>query len=213
MSSMYLAAFQLGVIYALLPGPILIGSSQRVVTSGWSQGLWFILGATFADLIYIALVQLGISSLLTDNLLISLVLGVVGGGWLIKLGTDAIRVPVKHRSVSNAILKSADFKQALTDGLIINLFNPFAIVGWLSLVASFAVLWSPNGAMHEVDSLLILLMFLSGKKVWQLLVVGIISKARQQMHWRWVKSLSLVGGLCLIICGIGSWLSAAHLIF
>jgi L-lysine exporter family protein LysE/ArgO len=210
MSSMFLAAFQLGLVYALLPGPILVGSSQRVVSGGWRQGFMFVVGATVADFIYIALLHWGLCNLLVDNFFISLVLGILGGGWLIKLGVDAIRVPIEVYS-DNKADKPEGSKTALTDGFIANLLNPLAIVGWVAIGANIVATWNPQGTLQEVDSLFILIIFLSGKKVWQFLVVAVISSVRHQLHWRWLKSLSHVGGICLILFGIGTWVSAADL--
>jgi threonine/homoserine/homoserine lactone efflux protein len=62
MSSMIFAAFQLGFVYSLLSGPILIASSQCVVTGGWRRGCWFLLGVTLADAIYIAIIYWGLST-------------------------------------------------------------------------------------------------------------------------------------------------------
>ena len=90
MSGIIMATFQLGFVYALLSGPILIASSQYVVTGGWRRGCWFILGVTLADLIYIAVVHWGFTSLWMENNVLNLGLWVLGGAWLIKLGLDAM---------------------------------------------------------------------------------------------------------------------------
>jgi len=212
MSGMILAAFQLGFVYALLPGPILIASSQCVVTGGWRRGCWFILGVTLADLIYIAIIHWGFTSLWMENGLVSLGLWLFGGGWLIKLGLDAMRVRPAAQRLGSAVFAARDFQRTLADGLFINLFNPLTILGWIGLGMNFIALWSRDGEMPEEDSLLVLMTILSGVLTWQLLVVAFISVVRQQIHRRVLRSLSLGGGVCLIVYGLSAWLSAARAI-
>lgn len=212
MTGMMLAAFQLGFVYSLLPGPILIASSQRVVLGGWRQGCWFVIGVTLADLVYIVIVHWGISRLLTDNPLVSLGLWLVGGAWLMKLGLDALRVPLSDSHSGVAVSRASDIKHTLADGLFINLFNPLTIVGWVALGANFAALWHPKQTMPEGDGLLVLFIILSGILTWQLLVVGFVGIVRHQIHWRLLKSLSVVSGAGLMVYGLGAWVAAASLI-
>jgi threonine/homoserine/homoserine lactone efflux protein len=67
-------AFQLGFIYSLLSGPTFITSSQCVITGGWRQSCWFILGVT------------------------------LGGARLIKIGFDAMRLPFNDQYTNNVPL-------------------------------------------------------------------------------------------------------------
>ncbi len=212
MSAMIVAAFQLGFVYSLLPGPILIASSQHVVMGGWRQGCWFILGVTLADLIYIAIIQWGVSNFLMDNPLVSLGLWVLGGGWLIKLGLDAVRVPFNPHALDETAIHGRHFKQTLADGLFVNLLNPLTVVGWIALGANMVVLWNPTRLSPDGDSLLILLTILCGILTWQLLLVGFMACVRQQIPPQLLKSLSVVGGICLIVYGVSAWVSAANLI-
>lgn len=212
MPSMIFAAFQLGFVYSLLPGPILIASSQCVVTGGWRRGCWFILGVTLADAIYIAIIHWGLSSSLMNNQLISLALWILGGAWLIKIGFDALRVLFSDQSPDEVHFQLSDFRRTLTLGFCINLFNPLTIVGWVALGANFVMLSTPSLTIWEGGSLLLLLTILLGMLTWQLLVVGFISVIRQQMHQRLLKLLSLVGGSSLIVYGLGAWVSAINLI-
>src|SRR5690606_21319209 len=98
----------------------------------------------------------GLCNLLVDNFFISLVLGILGGGWLIKLGIDAIRVPIEVFS-DNKADKPEGSKTALADGFIVNLLNPLAIVGWVAIGANIVAKWNPQGTLQEVDSLFILI--------------------------------------------------------
>jgi threonine/homoserine/homoserine lactone efflux protein len=211
MSGVIIAAFQLGFVYSLLPGPILIASSQRVVTGGWRQGCWFILGVTLADLLYIAVIHWGLTSLL-NNQFLSIGLWILGGGWLIKLGVDALRIPSEDQSLSKAAPTSVDSKRTLADGLFINLLNPLTVVGWVALGANFIALSNPTVVTAEAGNLMVLFVILAGILTWQLLVVGFVSIVRQQIPGRLLKSLSLVGGICLVAYGIGAWVSAVNLL-
>ena len=103
-----------------------------------------------------------------------------------------------------------DFRRTLADGRFINLLNPLTIIGWIGLGANFIALW--DRAMPDDNSLPVLLTILSGILTWQLLVVALISVMRQQIHGRVLKSLSLVGGVCLISYGLSAWISAARTI-
>jgi threonine/homoserine/homoserine lactone efflux protein len=212
MSAMVFAAFQLGLVYSLLPGPILITSSQCVITGGWRQGCWFLLGVTLADAIYIAIIHWGLSNLLTDNQLINLTLWILGGAWLIKIGFDAMRLPFDGQYTKNVPLLARNFGSEIVNGLCVNLLNPLTIVGWIALGANFVTLWDSSVSVSDEDSLLILLTILVGILTWQLLVVGLVGVFRQQIHQRLLKSLSRMGGIGLILYGAGAWVSAVRLI-
>ena len=53
---------------------------------------------------------------------------------------------------------------------------------------------------------------LTGIVVWELFIMGVVSVLRRQVNGWLIRSLSLVGGVFLIIYGLGAWVSAAHLI-
>ncbi len=212
MSGIMLAAFQLGFVYSLVPGPILIASSQRVVSGGWRQGCWFILGVTLADLIYIAVVHWGFSKLFTSNHLISIGLWILGGTWLMKLGIDALRASSQKQSLSKSMAAPRDSRRTVADGLLINLLNPLTIVGWIALAANFLMLSNSNASPGDAENLTVFFVVLLGILSWQLLVVGFFSIVRKQFHSRLFKSLSLIGGIGLVVYGLGSWLSAISLL-
>lgn len=212
MTGMMITAFQIGFVYSLLPGPILFASSQRVVTRGLREGCWFILGVTLADLIYIALIHWGLSGFLTENRLMSIGLWMLGGGWLIKLGVDAIRVPVHARSSGKQLRIQPGSGRTLVDGLFINLFNPLTLLGWIALGANFIATINPQDTMTYNNLLLILLAILAGILTWQVFIIVFSGIIRQQMHEGVLKWLSLGGGVCLIAYGMSAWVSAAGLI-
>jgi threonine/homoserine/homoserine lactone efflux protein len=212
MTAMIFAAFQLGFVYSLLPGPVIIASSQRAVTGGWRQGLWFIVGVTLADLFYIAVINWGLSDIMTNSPLLSLAFWVLGGGWLVKLGLDAMRVPLDEQWFRTAIRKTLNFRRTMVDGLLINLLSPLTVVGWIALGANFIAQDNSNIALPDNANLITLLAILAGVLAWQVLIVGVASLLRQQINRRLLKTLSLIGGVCLIVYGLGAWISAAHLI-
>ena len=209
---MILAAFQLGFIYSMLPGPVTIACGQRTVMGGWRQGGWFLLGVTLSDLVCIAVIRWGLADLMTSNLVLSLIFWVLGGGWLLKLGVDALRTPVNGGKVQSAVFVPVAPRRNLMDGAAVNLFNPLTLVGWIALGANFFATGDYSPASSTDTTLMVLLAMLTGIVVWELFIMGVVSVLRRQVNGWLIRSLSLVGGVFLIIYGLGAWVSAAQLI-
>lgn len=212
MTTVIIAAFQLGFVYSLLPGPVTIACSQRTLTGGWRQGAWFILGVTLSDLFCIAVIFWGLADVMTNNSLLSLLFWLLSGGWLVKLGVDALRAPVGALKVQSVASQPRTVRRTLMDGVVINLLNPLTLVGWIALGTNFLAVGASDETLPANAALTVLLSMLAGVVVWELLVVGMVSVLRQQMNGRFLKSLSFVGGICLIIYGLGAWISAAQFI-
>jgi threonine/homoserine/homoserine lactone efflux protein len=121
-----------------------------------------------------------------------------------------MRVPVDAHSSGKGLRIQSGLGQTFVDGLFINLLNPLTLLGWIALAANFIAISNPQGTMPDADQLLVLLTILAGILTWQTLLVVFSGMIRQQIHWRVLKSLSLMDGACLILYGISAWISAAE---
>src|SRR5690348_16322752 len=94
MFAMIVAAFTIGVVVAMPPGPVSISGSQRAMTRGFWNACNFYMGSVVSDAFYALLVYFGVSALLANSDVFRFGLWIIGGGWLIKMGIDAMRTRV-----------------------------------------------------------------------------------------------------------------------
>src|SRR5512145_1468214 len=91
MLGMIVAAFVVGLVIAMPPGPVVITTGQKAIVRGFWHAVTFNVGSVIADAFYALLVYLGLASLLADNPIFRLGLWLIGGGWLMYLGVEAMR--------------------------------------------------------------------------------------------------------------------------
>jgi threonine/homoserine/homoserine lactone efflux protein len=212
MFAMIFAAFTIGVVVAMPPGPVSISGSQRAMTHGFWNALNFYMGSVVSDAFYALLVYFGVSALLANSDLFRFGLWVVGGGWLIWMGIDAMRTRVDmSQSTGNDALHSR--WNTFRSGLFTTLFNPLTIIGWVALAGNFFnTVWSKDWPPVQSSGLIAILAMLVGALVWVLGLALILSAARKMISPRVFKWISIASGLFLVIYGLSAWWSALNMI-
>ncbi|MBZ0288118.1 MAG: LysE family translocator [Anaerolineae bacterium] len=212
MFTMLIAAFTIGVAVAIPPGPVTISGSQRAMTRGFWNACHFYLGSIISDAFYALLVYFGLSALLANSDLFQLGMWVVGGGWLIWIGIEAIRARIDLHSGAATNARSTRW-HTFRSGFFLTLFNPLVIVSWVALAGNFfSTLWSKDWPPVESSGLIAILAMLAGAMAWVLALALILSAARKMIHPRLFRWISVGSGLFLVIYGLGAWWSALDML-
>lgn len=212
MFGMLAAAFFVGLIVALPPGPVVISTGQRAIAGGFWHAFSFNLGTILADTFYALLVYFGLAALLAESDLFRLGLWLLGGAWLCKMGLDALRTRLDAAALAGAPQPSAGWR-SFRAGVLITLLNPLTIVGWIALAGNFFTRWQANWPPLAAAGWLAIAAMLAGALSWVVLVGLVFSRARQVISPRLLAGLSIGSGLFLIVYGLSAWWSALDLLF
>ncbi len=212
MFAMIAAAFIVGIVVTIPPGPVIISGSQRAMTGGFWHACDFYLGSILSDTVYALLVYFGLSALLAGSDLFRLGLWIFGGAWLCWMGVDSLRagIDISHdAAMSDTHNRWGTFRS----GLMLTLFNPLAIVSWVALAGNFfSTLWQTDWPPVETTGLWAVLAMLAGALAWVLALALVFSSARRLVSPRLLRWISIVSGLFLVGYGLGAWWSALDML-
>jgi threonine/homoserine/homoserine lactone efflux protein len=212
MLTMIVAAFVIGIVVAMPPGPVVISGSQRAITRGFWHACNFYMGSVFSDAFYALLVYFGLSALLANSDAFRFGLWLIGGGWLIWMGVEAMRSLI---DLTGKDENKAHQTRWLTfrSGLLVTLFNPMTIIGWVALAGNFFnTVWSKDWPPIESTGLIAIVAMLAGALAWVLGLALVLSAARKMISPRVFKWISIVSGAALVIYGFSAWWSALDML-
>ena len=131
METLFFGAFVMAITFAIQPGPIGFEAMRRGVKQGWRAALAVELGSLAGDGVWALLALLG-ASVLFQNPLITLVLGLFGCLLLLRFAWDAWRASRSTIDVeAGAAAKSS--RSHLLAGALLSLSNPQNITFWLGM--------------------------------------------------------------------------------
>jgi L-lysine exporter family protein LysE/ArgO len=212
MFTMIIAAFTIGVAVAIPPGPVTISGSQRAITRGFWNACNYYLGSIISDAFYALLVYFGMYALLANSAVFRFGMWVLGGGWLIWMGIEAMRARLEMNASDAAEARQSRWN-TFRSGFITTLFNPLVIVSWVALAGNFfSTLWSKDWPPVESSGLIAIVAMLAGAMAWVLALALILSAARKMISPRVFRWISVASGLFLVIYGLGAWWSALDML-
>lgn len=211
MLAMIAAAFVVGLVVAMPPGPVTISTGQRAISRGFWDAFTFNIGSMLADALYALMVYFGLASLLADSILFRLGLWTLGGGWLIYLGLEAIRTRVGVSVLDGSVREEKGWR-TLRSGLLLTLFNPVVVISWIAIAGNFFTAWPDHWPPMESFGLVAMAAMLVGALVWVLLLALVFSSLRRLVSPRLLKWGSIASGLFLVLYGLSAWWAALDLL-
>ena len=129
MEVLFFSAFAMSLAFAAQPGVIGFESLRRGLSHGWTAALHVELGSLLGDGVW-AIVALAGASILFQNRLVTLVLGVFGCGLLLRFAWDAWRAS----RADVAFVGGGDGRaNHLAAGAMLSLSNPQNITFWVGM--------------------------------------------------------------------------------
>jgi threonine/homoserine/homoserine lactone efflux protein len=128
----YLILISIGFIAAITPGPDIFYVIRNGLCKGKNAALIATLGILCGNILYLTLVGLGLWKI-GQNGYFQLILGVIGGLYLLKVAFFIFKDKPKLNLSCNNLDKFAIFKEAL----FLNLSNPKAMIFFAIIVAPF----------------------------------------------------------------------------
>ena len=128
-----LAPFSIGMlILAASPGPGVLGSVSKAVSSGFVSSLFFIGGLVLGDIIFMIMAVLGLSVISQIMGELFFMIKVAGGLYLIYLGIKTLRAKQTARKIEKDSTK--DNLKTSVAGFLVTMGNPKPILFYASVL-------------------------------------------------------------------------------
>ncbi|MFH1403804.1 MAG: LysE family transporter [Candidatus Altiarchaeota archaeon] len=187
--------FIIGLSGAMLPGPLLVYTISESMKKGVKTGPLVILGHMIVEVFLIALIALGLSSIMTSTLFVRMV-GVVGGFALVVMGSSLY---VSNWSLKD--VKSSGKGNIVLGGMFFSAFNPgfpvwWATAGLVMLIKGFELSGYTGVAVIVVGHWLADLGYFT-------LIAGLVHHGRESLlSSRWVNHFKNILSLILGVIGL-----------
>jgi threonine/homoserine/homoserine lactone efflux protein len=151
-ASLFLLSFGVGFSGAMMPGPLLAVGIAETPRNGWRTGPILSVGHAIAEIAIVALLALGVATLVEGSSLIPSIIAIAGGAALILMGVmmayDILRGNVSY-DIDSADGKAAS-RRLIGKGITASLSNPFWFVWWATTGLAFVTKSLTLGVMGPV---------------------------------------------------------------
>ena len=202
-----LLAFALAsILFIQVPGPSLLFTIGRALTVGRRGALLSVLGNALGLLAQIVAVGLGLGAIVAASAAAYTILKIVGAGWVVWLGVQAIR----HRADARIALALGHrlperTGTALRTGFVVGATNPKTIVFFVAFLPQFTDASAGHvGAQIAFLGLLFAVMAVASDSVWALAA----SHARDWFARKPQRLDAMGAGGGLMMIGLGATLAA-----
>lgn len=136
--ALFATAFFIGLTGALMPGPVFTATISETLRRGFWAGPRIVLGHALLELAVVASVLAGLAGWLQRNGVLG-VLGILGGGMLLWLGTSMTR---QARAAAEAALappsaagarSAGAWRGPVGAGVVLSLSNPYWLLWWATI--------------------------------------------------------------------------------
>ncbi len=204
-STAELVAFSLtSMILIAIPGPSVLFVISRSLSLGRRAGLATVIGNSVGEYVLVIAVAVGIGPLVEDSIVAFTAIKLVGAGYLVYLGIQALRHRRSIATALNAGQAHTSTRRILRDGFIVGVTNPKSMIYFAALLPQFV-----NRSAGHVPLQLLLLgcifiaIALVSDTVWAL-----AAGATRSWLARSPRRLELIGGVSgLAMIGIGARLA------
>jgi len=194
----FLNSFIVGFSGAMMPGPLLAVGIAETPRHGWKTGPIISVGHAIAEIAVVIVLSLGIAAV-TDNSLVTKIIGIVGGAALILMGAmmiyDIIRGRVNYDEPGNA--KGSSQKLA-GKGIMATLSNPYWFIWWATVGLAFIVQSKEFGWVGPV---VFYFGHILSDFVWYTVVTVLLWKGKNLLMGKGFKVLIITCALFLLFLG------------
>jgi threonine/homoserine/homoserine lactone efflux protein len=210
MLDMLISAYTIGLLVALAPGVITVATVQRTCSYGFRDAVVFNLGVTVSDALYLLMVFLGLHLLVAGNALLNLALLIFSGTWLGWLGFSVVRQHLRLEQSPQGEVAQSNWR-CLKTGFFMNTLSPFTIMGWAAIAGTYFSRWSLTWPPLVPYGLLASATMVVGVFTWQFALILLLCAIRRMVQPIFLTTLSVVGGVFMVIFGLIAWRSALEL--
>jgi threonine/homoserine/homoserine lactone efflux protein len=201
-TALFITAFLVGLSGAMMPGPLLTVTIAESARRGFKAGPFIVLGHAILELALIIALLAGLS-LYLQKPVVTMVISVVGGAFLLFMGFNMIKDVLQGRvsleSNENNFDKGINMHPIMA-GILVSVSNPFWSVWWATIGLTYLTLALKSGAMGITS-------FFSGHimadLLWYSLIAAAIAGGRHFLKQQVYQAIIMLCGLFLI--GLGGY--------
>jgi len=198
-------AFVVGFTGALMPGPMLALTISQATRYGFWAGPLIVLGHAILELVLVIALVIGLSQVIGNQLVLSIV-GIVGGLVLMYMGVTTTKQGWQSAVLPLRSTDNTQNRKLVFSGIIVSLSNPYWTMWWATIGLTY-LLWSAKLGLIGVATFFA--SHISADFIWYALIAFIVVKGRKTINdgiYRWfliICGLALVGlGVYFITSGI-----------
>ncbi|UPL18772.1 LysE family translocator [Microbacterium aurugineum] len=132
-----LALIAAAFVMVVIPGPTVLFTIGRAMSLGRMGGFLSILGTAAGSIVLFVGVALGVGTVIAQSVLLFTIIKVLGAGYLVYLGVQAIR----HRKDAARALVAEQARRSgwrlLLEGFVVGVTNPKSIAFFLAILPQF----------------------------------------------------------------------------
>lgn len=146
-----------------MPGPAILLTFSRSISSGRKIGVFTALGIATGDLVHTVLVVVGLSAVVATSPALFWTIKTIGAAYLIFIGVKMVFSASEQRLHKTAMAALSP-KRAYLQAVVIEVLNPKTALFFLSLLPQFVShdLSNVSGQLFALGVIFVLLSFLSG---------------------------------------------------
>ena len=199
-TSLYIKSLIVGVLIALPFGPVGALSVRRALSHGRMAGMVSGIGSSLADIVYVIIIQLGLTQISATMIKYRPFLRVASLVLIIFLGVRFLR--------SNVLVREGDrepfgYNGLFTSAFCLSVINP-------TILLSLAILFAGAGLGRQspdrfAPELVVIAVFIGSVACWAMLT-GIIERFRRMMSPSHLNIACKIAGGAVILLGAGALL-------
>jgi threonine/homoserine/homoserine lactone efflux protein len=129
--------FSIGLLLVFSVGPLIFTIIKQSITNGRVGGFSYVSGVWLSDIIWAVLANV-FSAFVEQLLHFERAIGIVGGSFLILMGSYYLFFKKIKIDESGMMVKSSSHFKLFTSGFLFNTLNPGVIIFWLTWATFFA---------------------------------------------------------------------------
>ena len=200
MDTLFASAFVMAIAFAMQPGVVGFEALRRGVYYGWRAALYVELGSLVGDGVWAVIALAGVS-ILFQNPLITLLLGIFGCGLLLRFAWEAWRASRADVDIAAAGSRQSSHFAA---GAMLSLSNPQNITAWLGMSGTIIGLGFLNP--QPIHLLVFFVGFMTAQVCWCFFFATVVAYGRRLLNqrvFRWINLacaavLAYLGGALLL---------------
>ena len=174
------------IILSVTPGPGVFSSISSGLNHGFRLGLWIGVGMQAANLVYVAVVALGLGALLLASETLFTVVKWLGVAYLIYLGVVTWRTPpVVFQEDRDDQATTA--REIFTRGFLVNITNPKGIIFFAAIFPQFIDVTRPLAPQYMILGATTIVIDLVTMTGYIALAAKVFRAMRDPQQLRWVN--------------------------
>ncbi len=189
---------KLGIVLALLIGPVFFAIIQTSVEKGFGNGVLVSLGVSVSDILYVTVCYFGLVQFINEPGF-RIYLAYAGGGILVLFGL--YHLFIKSRRNVHPSLDIANEKKLyryFIKGFIINGLSPMVLIFWIGTISVASI---DFGYSKGFEFFIFFSVVLATVLMTDILKAYLADKLRRLVTQRSMMIMNIIVGVCLIIFG------------